>query len=106
MVSESCLRRTGGVTHSHNRRPRSIHQDFATMFNLPPVTLEIHLSLQGGSARIGGRGPVSMDALTFQGTPTYSSFKSHMDIILLFFDHPPTCVDIFYVLNVDKNSKF
>ena len=40
---------TSGVTHLHNRRPRSIHQDFATMFNLPPVSLEIHLSLQGGS---------------------------------------------------------
>ena len=34
------------------------------------------------------------------------SFKNHMDIILLFFDHPPTLVDNFYVLNVDKNGKF
>ena len=34
------------------------------------------------------------------------SFKNHVDIILLFFDHPPTLVDIFYVLNVDKNGKF
>ena len=29
-----------------------------------------------------------------------------MDIILLFFDHPPTSLDIFYVLHVDKNGKF
>ena len=29
-----------------------------------------------------------------------------MDIILPFFDHPPTSVDIFYVLNVDKNDQF
>ena len=34
------------------------------------------------------------------------SFKNHVDIILLFFDHPPTLVDSFYVLNVDKNGKF
>ena len=29
-----------------------------------------------------------------------------MDIILLLSDHPPTLVDIFYVLNLDKNGKF
>ena len=34
------------------------------------------------------------------------SFKNHVDIILLIFDHPPTSVDTFYVLNVDKNGKF
>ena len=34
------------------------------------------------------------------------SFKNHVDIILLFFDHSSTLVDIFYVLNVDKNDKF
>ena len=33
------------------------------------------------------------------------SFKNHVDIILLFFDHLPTFVDIFYVLNVDKKCK-
>ena len=47
MVSESCWEKNQW-SHSHNRKPRSIHQDFATMFNLPPVSLEIHLSLQGG----------------------------------------------------------
>ena len=34
------------------------------------------------------------------------SFKNHVDKILLSFDPPPTSVDIFYVLNVDKNGKF
>ena len=34
------------------------------------------------------------------------SFKNHVDIILLFIDHPPTLVDIFYALIVDKNGKF
>ena len=34
------------------------------------------------------------------------SFNNHVDIILLFFDHPPTSMDIFYVLNVDKFGKF
>ena len=34
------------------------------------------------------------------------SFKNHVDIILLFFDHPPTSVDIFYVLNLDKKGNF
>ena len=37
---------------------------------------------------------------------TQGSFNNHVDIIVHFFDHPPTSVDIFYVLNVDKNSKF
>ena len=34
------------------------------------------------------------------------SFKNHVDKILLIFDHPPTFVYTFYVLNVDKNGKF
>ena len=34
------------------------------------------------------------------------SFKKHVDIILLIFDHPPTSVDTFYVLSMDKNGKF
>ena len=34
------------------------------------------------------------------------AFNNHVDIILLFFDHPPTSVDIFYVPNMDKNSNF
>ena len=34
------------------------------------------------------------------------SFNNHVDIISPFFDHPPTSVDIFYVLNVDKFGKF
>ena len=34
------------------------------------------------------------------------SFNNHMDIILLFFDHPPTSVDIFHEVIVDKNGKF
>ena len=33
------------------------------------------------------------------------SFKNHVDIILLFFDHPPTSMDIFHVQNVDKNGQ-
>ena len=33
------------------------------------------------------------------------SFKNHVDIIFLFFDHPTTSVDNFYVLKVDKNGK-
>ncbi len=33
-------------------------------------------------------------------------FNNYVDIILLFFDHPPTSMDICYVLNVDKNDKF
>ena len=32
------------------------------------------------------------------------AIKNYVDIILLFFDHPPTFVDIFYLLNVDKNE--
>ena len=32
-------------------------------------------------------------------------FKNHMDIILLFFYHPPTSVDTLCVLNVEKNGK-
>jgi len=34
------------------------------------------------------------------------SFTNHVGIILLLFDHPPTLVDISYVLNEDKNGKF
>ena len=34
------------------------------------------------------------------------SFKNYVDIILLIFDHPPTSMDTFYVINVDKNGKF
>ena len=34
------------------------------------------------------------------------SFKNHLDIILPFFDRLPNLVDIFYVLNVEKNGKF
>ena len=41
-----------------------------------------------------------------QKLTTKGSFKNHVDTILLFFDHPPTLVDIFYVLNVDKSGKF
>ena len=37
---------------------------------------------------------------------TKGAFNNHVDIILLFFDHPPTSVDSFYVLNVDKNGNF
>ena len=38
--------------------------------------------------------------------PGKGSFNNHVDIISPFFDHPPTSVDIFYVLNVDKFGKF
>ena len=34
------------------------------------------------------------------------SFNNHVDIISLFFDHPPTSMDIFYVLNMDEIGKF
>ena len=34
------------------------------------------------------------------------SFKNHMDRFLLFFDHPPTLMDIFDILNGGKNGKF
>ena len=34
------------------------------------------------------------------------SFKNHVDMILLFFDHPPSSLDISYLLNVDKDGKF
>ena len=34
------------------------------------------------------------------------SFNNHVEIISHFFDHPPTSVDIFYVLNVDKKDRF
>ena len=34
------------------------------------------------------------------------SFINHVDMILLFFDHPPTLVDIIYVINVDKKCIF
>ena len=33
-------------------------------------------------------------------------FNYHVDIILLFFDHPPTLMEIFYALNMDKSGKF
>ena len=33
------------------------------------------------------------------------SFNNHVDIISHIFNHLPTSVDIFYVLNVDKNGK-
>ena len=38
--------------------------------------------------------------------PYKGAFNNHVDIIFLFFDHPPTSVDIFYALNVDKNGNF
>ena len=31
------------------------------------------------------------------------SFTNYVDKILALFDHLPTCVDIFYGMNVDKN---
>ena len=36
-----------------------------------------------------------------------ASFNKHVDIILLFFDHPPTptSVDTFYEVNVDKKGE-
>ena len=36
----------------------------------------------------------------------YRVIHKHMDIILLFFDHPTTTMDILYTSNVDKNGKF
>ena len=39
-------------------------------------------------------------------SPYFGSFKNNVDIILLIFDHPPTSVDTFYVLNVDKMANF
>ena len=32
------------------------------------------------------------------------AFNNYEEMILLSFDHPPTSVDILYVLNVDKNG--
>ena len=37
---------------------------------------------------------------------TIRGHKITMYRILLILDHPPTAVDTFYVLNVDKYSKF
>ena len=34
------------------------------------------------------------------------AFNNHVDKILLFFDNPPTSIDTFYVINMDKNDKF
>ena len=34
------------------------------------------------------------------------SFSNHVNMILLFFDKPPSSMDICYVLKVDKNGKF
>ena len=34
------------------------------------------------------------------------SFTNYVDKILVFFDHLPTCVDIFYDMNVDKKWTF
>ena len=42
----------------------------------------------------------------FKGKIDKGAFNNHVDIISPFFDHPPTSVDIFYVLNVDKFGKF
>ena len=39
-------------------------------------------------------------------TKTKGAFNNHVDIILVFFDHPPTPVDIFFLTDVDKNGKF
>ena len=47
--------------------------------------------------------PISNEICLTEGK---GPFNNHVDIILLFFDHPPTSVDIFYVLNVDKNGYF
>ena len=37
---------------------------------------------------------------------TKGAFNNHVDIILVFLDHPPTPVDISYLVNVDKIGKF
>ena len=34
------------------------------------------------------------------------AFNNHVNIILLFIDHPPVLMDISYELNADKNGKF
>ena len=34
------------------------------------------------------------------------AFKNYVDKFLAFFDHLPPCVDIFYLINVDKNKTF
>ena len=33
-------------------------------------------------------------------------FTNYVDKFLAFFDHLPPCVDIFYLINVDKNKTF
>ena len=38
--------------------------------------------------------------------PLYGSFTNYVDKILDFFDHPPSSVDIFYLMNVDKKLTF
>ena len=48
----------------------------------------------------------SLQKIVLETYQRKGSFKNHVDIIFLIFDHPPTSVDTFYVLNVDKNSKF
>ena len=44
--------------------------------------------------------------LKIKFSENFNQFKNHVDRILLYFDHPPTSVDIFDVLNVDRNGKF
>ena len=53
-----------------------------------------------------GAGKIQNQPTYDKHAPSRGSFKNHVDIILLFFDSPPTLVDSFYVLNVDKNDKF
>ena len=38
--------------------------------------------------------------------PYKGPFKNYVGKILAFFDHLPPCVDIFYVMNVDKKWTF
>ena len=45
-------------------------------------------------------------SLNILETLAKGSFTNYVDKILLFFDHLPTCVDIFYGKNVDKKWTF
>ena len=38
--------------------------------------------------------------------PWKGAFTNYLDEFLAFFDHLPPCVDIFYLINIDKNKTF
>ena len=73
-------------------------QDLAFQISVDRTMLYIVIMVLG---KVSSTLTVGKWSFQFKG-----SFKNHVDTFSLIFDRPPTSVDTFYVLNMDKNGRF